>query len=332
MRRLILVCLLLSSCTVGITRKEQPVASSAATQPPQPTSAAQPTHPPPTPSPGLEPTIPAQEQALTPTPTNVQLPPPTADIASPGPDIQYLRSNVERAAPGESIVLEWASTGATQATLYYVPLADPENYFYEQVDGTASKAYEIPPWEGNNVEFRLEVQDEAGRTAQAAFHLQLICPNAWFFAPAPDECGASPLTSAAAEQRFEHGAMIWVQQEWSRWLAGENWVFVLYDDGQSPAWQVFEDQWREGQDDRDPTLTPPPDLQQPIRGFGLVWREQSQVRQRLGWATEDEKGFSTTVQRTVRFKDESVYLRAHDGNVWLLGPNGDQWRKIAAQN
>jgi hypothetical protein len=213
-----------------------------------------------------------------------------------------------------------------------VPLADPENYFYEQVDVTASRTCEINPWESNNVEFRLEVQDEAGRTAQASFHLQLICHNAWFFAPTPDECGAPALISAAAEQRFEHGAMIWVQQEWSRWLAGENWVFVLYDDGQSPAWQVFEDQWREGQEDHDPTLTPPAGLQQPIRGFGLVWRQTPQVRQRLGWAIEEEKGFNTIIQRTARYKDEKIYLRAHDGNVWLLGPNGDRWGKITVQN
>jgi hypothetical protein len=280
--------------------------------------------PTPTPTPTLR--VEPQHKTVVPTPL------PTAGEAGSGPVIQYLRSNTERAAPYDTIVLEWASTGATQATLYYVPLADPVNYFYGQVDATGSKAYEIHPWESNNVEFRLEVQDEAGRTAQASFLLKLLCPNAWFFAPAPGECGVSPIVSEAAEQRFEHGTMIWIAETWSQRIEEKGWIFILYDDGQSPAWQILKDQWHEGLEDRDPVLTPPPDREQPIRGFGLAWWQNPQVRQRLGWATEGEKGFSTTIQRTARLKNESVYLRAHDGNVWRLGPGGVEWEIIAAQN
>jgi hypothetical protein len=328
MRYLVLVCLLLASCTVGITTKK-PAATVTATATHAPTRVARPTSTPtrtapPTPTP--TPRAASQRQTAVPTPS------PTADEAGPVPAIQYLRSNTARAAPNDTIVLEWASTGATQATLYYVPLADPVNYFYEQVDTTASKAYEIPPWEGNNVEFRLEVRDEAGRTAQAIFLLELLCPGAWFFAPAPGECGVPPIVSQAAEQRFEHGAMIWIAETWSQRVEEKGWIFVLYDDGQSPAWQILKDQWREGLEDHDPALTPPPGREQPIRGFGLAWRQEPQVRQRLGWALEGEKGFSTTIQRTARLKDESLYLRAHDGNVWHLEPGGVEWEKIAAQN
>jgi len=77
---------------------------------------------------------------------------------------------------------------------------------------------------------------------------------------------------------------------------------------------------------------PPPGLYQPVRGFGLVWRQYSQVRSRLGWAVDEETGFSTTIQRTTRYKYNSIYLRALDGNVWHLEPELSGWEKIIVED
>ena len=65
-----------------------------------------------------------------------------------------------------------------------------------------------------------------------------------------------------------------------------------------------------------------------MRGFGLVWRERPNVRDRLGWAVDQEAGFITIMQGTTRYKYSSTYLCAFDGNVWHLGPERSSWEKI----
>jgi len=83
----------------------------------------------------------------------------------------------------------------------------------------------------------------------------------------------------AIEQVFERGHMIYV--------AKERQVLVTYfSDGR---WTRFEDTFRTG--DSEPSLTPPEGLFAPQRGFGKVWREQTGVRQRLGWAVGSERPF-----------------------------------------
>jgi len=89
-----------------------------------------------------------------------------------------------------------------------------------------------------------------------------------------------------AEEAFERGRMFW------RGDSGE--IYVLHD---NRTWQAFADTWQEGQPQDDPNLTAPPDLFQPKRGFGKVWREElgGPVSQ-LGWAREEERGFTGVVQ------------------------------------
>jgi hypothetical protein len=63
----------------------------------------------------------------------------------------------------------------------------------------------------------------------------------------------------------------------------------------------------------------------------LVWRQNPTVRERLGWAIDEETGFETIVQHTTLYKYNSTYLRALDGNVWHLGPEMSSWEKIAVE-
>jgi hypothetical protein len=81
----------------------------------------------------------------------------------------------------------------------------------------------------------------------------------------------------------------------------------------------------------DPDIDPPPRLYQPVRGFGLLWREEPGVRERLGWAVDREEGYQTALQRTShRYWD--LYIRALDGGVWKLGPNGSSWEHISTED
>jgi uncharacterized protein with LGFP repeats len=100
--------------------------------------------------------------------------------------------------------------------------------------------------------------------------------------PTSSESGLDVVT-----QRFEHGWMIWRGAR-SRWdPAG---IFVLFEDDQH--YVRFDDTYSPTSDPVSSAtlLAPGPGLQQPVRGFGKVWREGTgaHVRDRLGWATGPE--------------------------------------------
>lgn len=94
-----------------------------------------------------------------------------------------------------------------------------------------------------------------------------------------------------AGQVFENGLMIWVSN---------NGIFVLTAqpvDGQpNTFWQVA-DVWHDGMPADDPSLTVPDGLNQPIRGFGLAWRTQTNIRSALGWAVGGEDGYTGMLQQ-----------------------------------
>ncbi len=238
----------------------------------------------------------------------------------PGPSITAFYADVQIADPGQTILLTWTSQRAVGGTLYrLLPTGQFGNYWTVEPNG--SMFYTIPATWRNFEHFMLYVNDAQGLTAQAYLSIPLTCPDTWFFAPAPHECPAGPpLYSAGAQQPFEHGTMLWV--------GAEDRIYVLYADGGVGAWNAFTDEWDEGEPPDDPTLVPPPGLYQPVRGFGLVWREQQNVRERLGWATAPEQGYGTAVQRTARWKYNNIYIRALDGGTWRLGPEGGTWEYL----
>lgn len=111
-------------------------------------------------------------------------------------------------------------------------------------------------------------------------------------APTPYVCQASVI-----EQSFERGFMFWVGRSTTEKCqtdhsfepgSGEIWVAIFDESRQHGKWLIFVDDWNEQSDPAsDPTLTPPANTSQPVRGFGKVWRERltDQERQELGWAT-----------------------------------------------
>lgn len=98
---------------------------------------------------------------------------------------------------------------------------------------------------------------------------------------------------SVVEQIFERGRMIWFRD--TRRIA------VLIGDEVDPTqgtWLCFTDTFQEGDVEFLPTLQPPPNttttsqfpdvvLQQPIRGFGNIWR-MPEVRDEIGWAVTSE--------------------------------------------
>lgn len=122
---------------------------------------------------------------------------------------------------------------------------------------------------------------------RGAQRLTLACDHPWFFAPRVEGCPFAPVhATPAAFQRFERGAMIW--------LAETDSIYVLYDAprfGDAALLERYDDAFVEG--DPEPALPslPPAGQSVPVRGFGLLWRTTSNVRQGLGWAVAPEQGY-----------------------------------------
>jgi hypothetical protein len=218
--------------------------------------------------------------------------------------------------------LTWQWSGGQTATIYHLLATGQLGTSLGGVGPTGSLQYTISPGRRNSDTFALFVSDEVGLAARATVQVALRCPDVWFFSPAPDICPAGPaVVSDGAEAHFERGTMVWV--------GAEDRIYVLFDDGQHPRWSAYSDEWDEGEPTMDPEIEPPPGLQQPVRGFGLVWREETSVRERLGWAVDEERGYETAVQRSSHVRYPVLYVRALDGGVWELGPNGGAWAHIA---
>jgi len=160
---------------------------------------------------------------------------------------------------------------------------------------------------------------------------EVHCPGyrAWFLEDPPAACpDGTALTSAAAAQRFEGGFMIWI--------AAPDVYYVLYDRDlnveRGQGWSALKSLQRiEGplalkpgaSADNRLRETPLPGRFEPVRGFGLVWRGEvmgtEQVRERLGWAVEEEYAFETVSQCEAGCgPTRDCYLRGPGGGVLHL--------------
>jgi hypothetical protein len=132
-----------------------------------------------------------------------------------------------------------------------------------------------------------------------------------------------------AEQLFERGRMYYVQPR------AEIWVLIYDEDSnQSGLWAYYDDEWSEGMPESDPSINVPEGLYQPIRGFGHLWRENTFVRDVLGWAIDDEYGFWTayryeyggTIEDGIYIPAPGVHqFRGHDGVLIRFNEADGTW-------
>ena len=111
------------------------------------------------------------------------------------------------------------------------------------------------------------------------------------------------------------------------WVEAVDSVFVFYKEGE---WQRFEDTWSEDLPESDPDIVAPEGLFQPIRGFGKVWRENLEVRERLGWALGVELAFELELQDQLIETEEVpiIFMRTFNGQVFALtmhSPDQGDW-------
>lgn len=292
---------------------------------------------------------PAPNPTDTPTPIATQGPPAaqtpessfplstetTQYATAQSPIIHFFRADVDAADPGDTVTLEWDSSGADRAAIQRVLPSGQLEPTWLDVPPTGSMTYQLPEESGGTVQLYASRSGVENGTDVKMLELTIRCAQEWFFAPAPDGCPDVLRTSNAAKQQFERGTMVWVEEFY--WAdsptANNRTIYVLFDnapsvDGARSSFRTFTDDWGEGQPDFDPEIIAPSGLYQPTRGFGKVWRENAEIRERLGWAVGEEAGFVITMQADDAYKYSHLYLQLNNGRVLDLWPIGQTWAVV----
>ncbi len=237
---------------------------------------------------------------------------------------------------GKRITFSWSAAGVS-ARIVSGTRQRLQEWWVVPLSGTLT--VEVRGTTYRNPDFTLEVcdspvcysGDESLQMISKSVQIEWACRLDYFFTPAPRRCPLRPVTfSWAAEQRFEHGRMIWLEYN--------DTIYVFYDDGPTcypqhypgPGhFERFEDTWTSDEPESDPTILPPQGLYQPIRGFGKVWRENQRVQEQLGWAIAPEQGFEGALQHEHHEGSSSganEYLRTVDNAViWCFGAYVGPW-------
>jgi hypothetical protein len=241
----------------------------------------------------------------------------TVAVAPSNLDIQYFIPTPVTVSPGGTVTLAWASTGANQATIFRV-----------NADGSFGQSWQVDPTgtltvtasgTGTSEKFVLRIGDGVNIKETEAT-ITTSCNRSWFFTDSPpSSCpAAAQVSTAAAEQDFERG--------WIYWMQTTGKVYVLYEDGKSPAWEVYADTWTSAEPEDDPSIVAPSGLLQPVRGIGKVWRTNTTVRDRLGWAITDEVGFTSTFQQESGSDPSNIFFSEPGKQLTRLESGGSSWR------
>ncbi|MBN1978782.1 MAG: hypothetical protein JW918_15400 [Anaerolineae bacterium] len=255
------------------------------------------------PPPTLAPTLPLPTEA--PLPTE---PPPPTEPPSEGLAILFFNVTIEDIPTGKRLTFTWQTTGAAGVTIWSGTKQRFPDAWAGPPNGSLVKDLAFTYY--RNPSMTLVARDDAGHTVSKSVIVEWACEHDYFFSTDIARCPAGEASASwAAEQPFEHGRMIWLEDVGA--LAQV--ILVLYDDGQ---FALYEDTWTEGQPESDPSFVPPAGLLQPVRGFGKLWRENASVRDKLGWAMAGEQGFDTVFQAQIAESiGATAFLRALDGKI-----------------
>lgn len=235
-------------------------------------------------------------------------------IITSAPNIQVNTFSVspETAPMNGTVTVSWNVAGDVQGSVFWTP----RDWIMENIaviegadSGTAT--LQLPGIFSPRT-ISLWLQDSNGLILQQAIQVEVTCPYTYFASLPALQAGTCPDAPAeqrtAAYQSFEHGFMVWRSDAY-----GNGDIVVFYDDG-SGMW--FPDQW--AGEEITYAEAPPEGLLTPDRGFGKIWVENESVRDKLGWATAAEQGYTMTYQAEQQLY--SKYL-TNTGDVYITLPN-----------
>ena len=292
----------IDAATVTPTVAASETPTSTATTTPTPTSAATAAATAVQAVPTRQPVWPTNTPTFTPTPSwaQVLVSPVVSEIVWPGNSV-----TVDYEVRGNSAALCLAQPFTQDFTCYSVPTVGPYT-----VDIAASTR--------TNLQLEIRAFSDEGQAVGATALLLYCDEGAWFFSGPPTTCPASePRQTAAAYQQFEHGLMLWLQE--GLWWDSGSAIYILYDD-QNQYFEAYPEASLPNPNAPTPNIEydPPEGLLVPESGFGLLWREYTWIRQRLGWATAPEEGFTTTAQREFLQDADNLYLLDSENRLLVL--------------
>lgn len=225
--------------------------------------------------------------------------------------------------PGESVTIDY-EVHANSAALCLAPPFTQDWTCYS-APTTGPFTLDIPATTKTNLQFELRAFSDYNQTVAAGAVLLYCDKDAWFFSGPPVTCPAGqPVQTAAAYQQFEHGTMFWLDD--GQWWDPGSAIYVLYNE-QNQVFDPFPEYSLPDADAPTPNTEyePPEGLYVPESGFGLLWREYSWVRQRLGWALAPEVGYTATIQREFVQDGSNLYLLDADNQLLVLNLFNGTW-------
>ncbi|MCL4300038.1 MAG: hypothetical protein KJ077_30170 [Anaerolineae bacterium] len=130
---------------------------------------------------------------------------------------------------------------------------------------------------------------------------------------------ASPVGGFFAEQPFEHGFMVWSQLL-------DLYVVLVGDAGSGSMWIIRQSEvtWPVNMSGGSCEADPPPDLFQPVRGFGGIWCAKPDIRNAIGFGTQPERGVSSDLFQGF---ERGAILRAGDNSTFVLFGDDQTYRR-----
>jgi hypothetical protein len=254
---------------------------------------------------------------------------------------QDARVTVFNAAPtsvgrGQGVSLNWQATGTSGVVLEILDVSPGANSttpvsiqrgllanssaqiaIPESITGTAR----LVLWPVN--QFREDTANPYSyrQGTSASVDIQIGCQFVFFTSFGTQSgCPAGDArTIQAAFEPFERGYMVW------RGDTGA--VYALHNDG---SVSIYQQSQYEGLPDAQVNEQPPAGRFYPVSGFGRVWANLGE-RDRLGWATSSEQGYSMNIQDIAISTDPNhpytLYFNLPNGGlVGMIGTN--TWNTI----
>ncbi len=250
-------------------------------------------------------TTPAATRVLSPTPSPVVIPISTSELNSPL-EIVTAESSFVLVTP----TLPPSKTPTNTATQTSTATPTPRPTITPNL--AISTPIPIPPINNNGI---VPLPTPLGSNSGVSG-----CTIPWFFTQlVPTACALNPAVSGSgAFEQFQNGFMLWMGEQHA--------IYVLYDTANYPRWQVFNDIFQDGMPDTDPAYdNAPPNAWQPRRGFGLLWRSNPSLRDRIGWGvTQYETPYTIQIQTG---SDGTIYMNEPRGGVFTLSPNSSDWKR-----
>jgi hypothetical protein len=233
---------------------------------------------------------------------------------------------VDLEAGGKRITFRWRVTGANEVRLF----SGTEERFgwWRSVAISGTLTEDFVGTQFRDPEMTLVGYGSDGDQVAQSVVVMWPCAYDYFF---DSELRTCPQDAAqyidAKVQVFERGRMVWLDEvlDAEDAIIAADVILVLFDD--TPMHVTFDNTWEEGMPTFDPAFTPPEGKFQPVREFGKLWRENLEIRERVGWGLSASRRYTALWQPSfgevayLRLADEETVIR-FDG--WWQGAWAEQ--------